>query len=243
MKDWCFLKQIAAGLAVVVLGYGCGGPTQSADSVSSNPKPAPGDNSVSTTRPSSLPQSLPPNVEESPTSRKLDLADFSLELPVGWNAYDLTSDDLDAQLKASGSDEFIAQIKPQIDAAKRSGIIKVVAFDLATAGRGFATNFSVAVMPAAKGITVEKMIEGNQREVKKMPTLIGEPAVGEVRSATVPMQYLFWVFDNGGTRMASKTLFAVKGGKQYTFSTVFLGDESANLMPVIDQIASSIRLK
>ena len=229
------LQRRVANSAICTLGLliivGCG-------TSSGGPKNEASDAKQAITSTKSQEESAP-----TPTSRKLDLADFSLELPVGWNTYDLTSDDLDAQLKASGSDEFIAQIKPQIDAAKRSGIIKVVAFDLATAGRGFATNFSVAVMPAAKGITVEKMIEGNQREVKKMPTLIGEPAVGEVRSATVPMQYLFWVFDNGGTRMASKTLFAVKGGKQYTFSTVFLGDESANLMPVIDQIASSIRLK
>ncbi len=98
---------------------------------------------------------------------QITAAGMSVEFPEGWEIIDLTQGDIDAILdEAFGDNPEWKQMSDMVRQAAAAGIIKFMVFDSNEFGKDFVPNANLVVVPAEKGMTLEKAIEENARELK-----------------------------------------------------------------------------
>ena len=96
---------------------------------------------------------------------------IALRFPNDWKLIDLTRENFEqSEDKVFGSDPKFAETRSQVSAAAQQGLIKLMAFDTATLGSGFATNCAVGILDTSGQETLEQVADETLREIAPVVT-------------------------------------------------------------------------
>jgi hypothetical protein len=90
---------------------------------------------------------------------------IALRFPNDWKAIDLTTGDLEQIDRVFGSDPKFAEMRSRIRDAALQGTYKLMVFETATLGSGFATNCNVAMVDRPGEETLEQAVDENLRDL------------------------------------------------------------------------------
>src|SRR5438270_2325124 len=107
---------------------------------------------------------------------EISTSGIALSLPPGWKAMDLTRQTFDqAADKVFGSDPKYAAMRQQTSAMAKQGMIKLIAFESATMGSGFATNCNVVIQNQPAQVTLEQIADASVQQLKQLVAAGTEP--------------------------------------------------------------------
>lgn len=153
---------------------------------------------------------------------------FSVELPPGWKAIDLSATDLQDSINQmmTASPELAEAFGDQLPAMAASGV-KLFAVDTQTdfAKVGFATNFNVLIDTVSPQIRFEDYLEANRRQLEALE-IVDKP----VKAKTIQLgkhsaglfEYRMALDPKTGSKVAITQVFAIspKGALVFTFTTL-----------------------
>ena len=101
---------------------------------------------------------------------------IALQFPADWKLDDLSRDRYEQGAdKVYGNDPKFAGIRSQASAAAKQGVIKLIAFETATVGTGFATNCSVGILDAPGQETLEQAAQATVSQLAPIVTQGTQP--------------------------------------------------------------------
>ena len=153
---------------------------------------------------------------------------FSVELPLGWKAIDLSAANLQGSINQTlaASPELAAAFGDQLPAMAASGV-KLFAVDTQTdfAKVGFATNLNVLIDTVSPQIRIEDYLEANRRQLEALE-IVDKP----VKAKTIQLgkhsaglfEYRMVLDPKTGSKVAITQVFAIspKGALVFTFTTL-----------------------
>ena len=191
---------------------------------------------------SKTPASTMPKTLKPAEGQSVSLADLELTLPSSWKIADFSNSEWKAKMaELAKGNATVASMMSMMEEASRSGFIKLVAFDLATAGSGFADNINVIVTPG-QGLPFAKLVAANDEQLRTIATKGHEPKLERKMLANGQWAILSSHLPTGpnGKDIAIKTCLALHSDKAYTitFSTLpGKEDQAASLVePVLDSV-------
>jgi len=102
----------------------------------------------------------------------------ALRFPADWKLMDLTKEKMEQGAdKMFGDDPKYAAMRSQASAAAKQGMIKLMAFDMATANSGFATNCNVVVQDTQGRGTLEQIADVTKSQLEPVVTKGTKPAI------------------------------------------------------------------
>ena len=85
---------------------------------------------------------------------------IALQFPTDWKLMDLARESYEQGAdKVFGSDPKFAAVRSQASAVAKQGLVKLLAFETATLGSGFATNCNVVIQDTNGQVTLEQVAD------------------------------------------------------------------------------------
>lgn len=175
----------------------------------------------------------------------VELADLSVSLPEGWKVANFGN----AQWKAAFADiaktnEAVKAMMPMLDQAAKSGFIKLVAFDLASTGSGFANNINI-IVTSDQGAPFAKIVAANEEQLRSMATKGHEPKVERKELSNGPWAILDSQVPTGpnGKDIAIKTCLALSNSKVYTITFSALPGKENSVFSRVEPLLGSVKFK
>ncbi len=184
-----------------------------------------------------------PRTEKSSSSveggTEVSTSGISFSLPAGWKTMDLTRQTFDESAnKVFGSDPKYAAMKQQASAMAKQGLIKLLAFETATMGSGFATNCNVVIQNQPAGITLEQIADASVQQMKQLVAPGTEPKLEYVTLKVGKAAFIRSEIKSPNPAVptyVSLAYLVMKGSKMCVITFSASGDRESQLRPVAEQ--------
>jgi hypothetical protein len=177
------------------------------------------------------------------TGQKVELAEFSAELPQAWKVADLTAKDIDRILDSWGSGAEAEKLRPVLKAAANQKMYRLFAFDIGHTEGSFTDNLNVVILPA-RGITLQQVTEANATDLKTLSAAGTSPKMGEATFAGQPFGTSITAMNApGNTRVTSYAYFTVHKDQTLTFTFTCVESHAGEFGKTAEAIMNSVRLK
>jgi len=170
---------------------------------------------------------------------------IALRFPTDWKLIDLTREDFEQGLdNVFGSDPKFAEARSQAGAAAQQGMMKLLAFETATLGSGFATNGNVVIVDEPGQETLEQVAEANLGEIAPLVTNGTQPKLEYVslqsgRSALIRSEIT--PPNPSVPVLVSLVYLDVKGSKVVAVTFTAPRTDETHIRTIADQVMDAFR--
>ncbi len=175
----------------------------------------------------------------------VSLADLEITLPSNWKVADFSNSEWKSKMaKLAKGNATVSGMMSMMEEASRSGFIKLVAFDLATAGSGFANNINVIVTPG-QGLPFAKLVAANDEQLRTIATKGHEPKLERKMLTNGQWAILSSHVPTGpnGKDIAIKTCLALHSDKAYTITFSTLPGKEDQTFGLVEPVLGSVKFK